>query len=64
MIEVKENALQFSKKAGRKRPNALFDDLAQRPFVYQLGAMIVVLLLAVGFIYLGLMLAGVIGGGE
>jgi pSer/pThr/pTyr-binding forkhead associated (FHA) protein len=62
MIEVKDRALQFSKKDGRKKPNALFDDLGQRPFFYQLGMFLVVIALSAAFVYAGLLLAGVIGG--
>jgi len=62
-IVVKDRALQFSKHDGRKKPNALFDDMGQRPFLYQAAMGLVILTLSIGFVLLGLKLAGVIGGG-
>jgi predicted component of type VI protein secretion system len=62
-IVVKDRALQFSKEATRKKPNALLDDMGQRPFLYQAAMGLVVLALAIGFVGVGLKLAGVIGGG-
>jgi len=61
-IVVKDNALQFSKVAGRSRPNALFDDLGQRPLIHQLLMGLVIVGVSIGCLLLGLMLAGVIGG--
>ena len=61
-IVVKDNALQFSKVAGRSRPNALFDDLGQRPLTHQLLMGLVIVGVSIGCLLLGLMLAGVIGG--
>jgi len=63
-IVVKDRALQFSKVEGRKKPSALFDDMGQRPLLYQIGMGVIVLVLSVGFILLGLFLAGLLGGGE
>ena len=62
-IVVKDRALQFSKQEGRKKPNALFDDMGQRPFLYQATMGLIVLVLSIGFVLIGLFLAGVIGGG-
>ncbi|MEN8150586.1 MAG: FHA domain-containing protein [Planctomycetota bacterium] len=62
-IVVKDRALQFSKADGRKKPNALFDDMGQRPFLYQAAMGLLVLALSIGFVLIGLKLAGVIGGG-
>ena len=61
-IVVKDNALQFSKVAGRKNPNPLFDDLGQRPLTHQLLMGLVIVGVSIGCLMLGLMLAGVIGG--
>lgn len=60
-IEVKQRALQFSKVEGKKSRNPLFDDLGQRPLLYQLLMILVVLVVGIGFIYLGLALAGIVG---
>jgi len=62
-IVVKDRALQFSKQDGRKKPNTLFDDMGQRPFLYQATMGLIVLALSIGFVLIGLFLAGVIGGG-
>ena len=62
-IVVKDRALQFSKHDGRKKPSALFDDMGQRTFLYQASMGLIVLALSVGFVMIGLFLAGVIGGG-
>ncbi len=62
-IVVKDRALQFSKHDGRKKPNALFDDMGQRTFLYQAAMGLIILTLSIGFVLLGLKLAGVIGGG-
>jgi pSer/pThr/pTyr-binding forkhead associated (FHA) protein len=61
-IVIQERALQFSKKKGRKNPNVLMDDLAQSPVLHQ--ALMILIAVVVGgvCIYLGLHLAGVIGG--
>ncbi len=61
-IVIQDRALQFSKKKGRRKPNPLLDDLAQSPFVHQ--ALMILVAVAVGglFLFLGLYLAGVIGG--
>ena len=59
---MKDNALQFSKVEGRKKPSLLFDDLGQRSFLYQAGMGLLVLALSVGFVLLGLYLAGMFGG--
>ena len=63
-IVIKDRALQFSKKKGRKNPNVLLDDLGQSPFAHQL-LMILVAVVVGGFcLFLGLYLAGVVGGGR
>jgi hypothetical protein len=62
-IVVKDTALQFSKYVAGKKKNLLFDDLGQRSLLHQILMGLVVLLLAVGFLYVGLLLAGVVGGG-
>jgi predicted component of type VI protein secretion system len=61
-IVVKDRALQFSKKKGHKNPSVLRDDLSQSPFLHQ--ALMIVIAIVVGgvFLYLGLHLAGVVGG--
>lgn len=60
-IVVKDRALQFSKVKGRKSPSPLFDDLGQRPLVYQVLMGLVVLLVCAVFIFVGMFVAGVIG---
>lgn len=60
-IVVKDDALQFSKVEGRKKPNALFDDLGQRSFFYQATMGLVILAASIGFLLLGLYLAGLFG---
>jgi pSer/pThr/pTyr-binding forkhead associated (FHA) protein len=61
-IVIKDRALQFSKKKGRKNPNVLLDDLGQSPFIHQLLMILVAVAVGGLCLFLGLYLAGVVGG--
>ncbi len=61
-IVIKDRALQFSKKKGRRNPNVLLDDLSQSPFVHQLLMILVAIAVGGLCLFLGLYLAGVVGG--
>ena len=61
-IVIKDRALQFSKQKGRKNPNVLLDDLGQSPFVHQLLMILVAVAVGGLCLFLGLYLAGVVGG--